>query len=425
MTDFYSLLQRKINAIRADPNQSRRVVYDLARYALKNKAFSHDPTLTAAQIEEQSRALEAAIARLEASAQNGHAKTNGGRRVNTRRDDEVPASDPTPSSPSEADFDVIRQPPRRASQRRDLVVLPPNQPSRYGRDADFPDAYHQPAANNQLTLTPETAALIHLLAQERNSTTRRAMSWFDGLFRLVVIALIALGAYVIWTGKISELVGLSPPQSRFAEAPVAESILAPTVPFVPAAKTSAPSFLPEMNLPKVYGVYALYNDRLITLDKVPTEAVDPRKPNLRQITAPSRSVFPDGRVSFSIYQRDLANSAPITVPIRFASTIASTMKFGPGGTLVTVRPEVETWLIHTAGFDFRVLPVQENQEMILIRPDDPDFVLPPGRYVMLLNDQPYDFTVAGKVTDSRACVEGTVTNRGPVFYECRPPDKQQ
>jgi hypothetical protein len=425
MTDYYSLLQRKINAIRADPNQSRRVVYDLARYALKNKAFAHDPTLTTAQIAEQLRALEAAIARLEANAQNGHAKTNGGRRVNTRRDEEVPASDPAPSSPSEADFDVVRQPPRRASHRRDLVVLPPNQPSRYGRDADFPDAYHPPAANSQLTLTPETAALIHLLAQERNSTKRRAMFWFDGVFRLVVIALIALGGYAIWSGKLSELAGITPPPSRFAEVPAAESILAPTVPFVPTAKSPASSFLPEMNLPKVYGVYAVYNDRLITLEKVPTEAVDPRKPNLRQITTPSRSVFPDGRVSFTVYQRDLANSAPITVPIRFASTIASTMKFGPGGTLVTVKPEVETWLIHTAGFDFRVLPVQENQEMILIRPDDPDSVLPPGRYVLMLNEQPYDFSVAGNVTDPRACVEGTVTNRGPVFYECRPPDTKQ
>jgi hypothetical protein len=166
-------------------------------------------------------------------------------------------------------------------------------------------------------------------------------------------------------------------------------------------------------------VYAIYSDRLINLEAVPTDPVDPRKPNLRQIVTPSRSVFPDGRISFTVYQRDLANSAPITVPVRFASTIASTMRFGPGGTLVTVPPEVDTWLIHTAGFDFRVLPVSNNKEMILIRPDNPDFVLPAGRYVLLLNGQPYDFSVAGKVADPRTCVEGTMTNRGPVFYECK------
>jgi hypothetical protein len=422
MTDFYSLLQRKIDAIRDDPNQSRRLVYDLARYALKNKAFVHDPSLTSAQIEEQLRALERAIALVEANAQNGRARSYGGRRVNVRREQNPPKNEPSEAS-TDADFDVIRQPSRRASDRRDLVVLPPSQPTRYGRDGDFPDTYHPASANGQLTLTPETAALIQLLANERKSASRRAISWFDGVFRLVIIGAIGLGAYVIWSGRLPQLTRFAAPTSPFAEAPGPESVIAPSVPFLPTAKSTA-SLLPDVPLPKVYGVYAIYNDRLINLEKVPTDAVDPRKPNLRQITAPSRSVFPDGRVAFTVYQRDLAGSAPITVPVRFASTIASTMRFGPGGTLVTVRPEVETWLIHTAGFDFRVLPVPDNQEMILIRPDNPDFVLPAGRYVLILNDQPYDFSVAGTVTDPRACVEGAATNRGPVFYECRATDNR-
>jgi hypothetical protein len=420
MTDYYSLLQRKIDLLRGDPNQSRRLVYDLARYALKNKAFAHDQALTSAQIEDQLRALERAIALVEAHAQNGRARPYGGRRVNVRREPNPP-KDEASEAPTEADFDVIRQPSRRASDRRDLVVLPPTQPSRYGRDHDLPDAYHPPSDKGQLTLTPETAALIQLLASERKSTARRAISWFDSLFRLVIIGAIGLAGYVLWSGRLPELTRTTSP---FADAPSGpEALFAPTVPFLPAAKSTA-ALVPDVPQPKVYGVYAIYNDRLINLEKVQTDAVDPRKPNLRQITAPSRSVFPDGRVEFTVYQRDLASSAPITVPIRFASTIASTMRFGPGGTLVTVRPEVETWLIHTAGFDFRVLPVPDNQEMILIRPDNPDFVLPAGRYVLILNDQPYDFSVAGAVTDPRACVEGAATNRGPVFYECKPTDNR-
>jgi hypothetical protein len=420
MTNYYSLLRRKIDAIRDDPDQSRRLVYDLARYALKNKAFAHDPSLTSEQIEQQLRALERAIALVEASAQNGQGRPYGGRRVNVRRDQNPPRGEASEAA-TDADFDVIRQPSRRASDRRDLVVLPPNQPSRYGH---FPDGYHPAPANSQLALTPETASLIQLLASERKSTARRAISWFDGVFRLLIVGAIGIGGYAIWSGRLPEFTRVGAPTSPFAAAPGPESVIAPAVPFLPVAKSTA-SPLPDVSVPKVYGVYAIYNDRLINLEKVPTDAVDPRKPNLRQITTPSRSVFPDGRVAFTVFQRDLANSAPITVPVRFASTVASTMRFGPGGTLITVRPEVETWLIHTAGFDFRVLPVPDNQEMILIRPDDPDFVLPAGRYVLILNDQPYDFSVAGTVTDPRACVEGAATNRGPVFHECRPADIRQ
>jgi hypothetical protein len=342
--------------------------------------------------------------------------------VNVRRDQNPPKDEPL-VPPSSADFDVVREPPRRASDRRDLVVLPPVQPTRYRGDGDFRDAYSPPDANAQLTLSPETVALIQLLANERKSTTRRAISWFDGLFRFVIVGAIGLAGYAIWSGSLPGFARFSATPSPFAAPPGPEMFVAPTVPFLPTAKAPL-SLLSDIPVPKVYGVYALHNDRLISLEKVPTEAVDPRKPNLRQITSPSRSVFPDGRVSFTVYQRDLANSAPITIPIRFASSIASTMRFGPGGTLVTVRPEVETWLVHSSGFDFRVLPVPENQEMIVIRPENPDFVLPAGRYVLMLNDQPYEFSVAGMVTDPRACVEGAATNRGPVFYECRQPENR-
>jgi hypothetical protein len=417
MTDYYSLLQLKIDAIRDDPNQSRRLVYDLARYALKNKAFARDPTLTAVQIEKQLRALEVAIALVEANAQNDDVRTRRGSRLNDKQEE----SAATPATSTDTDFEVVRQPPRHRSSRRDLLVLPPKDVSPYERAAELSDTYYSIPNNRAPAITPEVAALIQLLADERKSVTRRAVSWFDGLFRFVIVGAIGFGAYAVWSGGVPDLARLISPSPPFAAAPATESVVVPPVPFLPSqsSQESTAALPPETPLPKVYGVYAIYSDRLINLEAVPTDPVDPRKPNLRQIVTPSRSVFPDGRISFTVYQRDLANSAPITVPVRFASTIASTMRFGPGGTLVTVPPEVDTWLIHTAGFDFRVLPVSNNKEMILIRPDNPDFVLPAGRYVLLLNGQPYDFSVAGKVADPRTCVEGTMTNRGPVFYECK------
>jgi hypothetical protein len=37
----------------------------------------------------------------------------------------------------------------------------------------------------------------------------------------------------------------------------------------------------------------------------------------------------------------------------------------------------------------------------------------------MISEQPYDFVIAGTVTDPAHCVEGFATVRGPVFYECK------
>jgi hypothetical protein len=49
------------------------------------------------------------------------------------------------------------------------------------------------------------------------------------------------------------------------------------------------------------------------------------------------------------------------------------------------------------------------------------FVLPPGRYVLVLKDQSYDFTVAGTVTDLAQCLERTDAANGEFYSECQKP----
>ena len=75
-------------------------------------------------------------------------------------------------------------------------------------------------------------------------------------------------------------------------------------------------------------------------------------------------------------------------------------------------PQRETWIIRSSGYDFRVLPVSDDREMILVRAEDPEFAIPPGRYALMLNGQPYDFVVEGLVTDPAHCVESAPTARG-------------
>ena len=468
MTEYYSLLDDKIEATRADPNQSRQVIYDLARYALKNQLFTRDPSLTAGQIHDQLILLEMAIALVEANAETRDAIRNKRRGLNSARypppptkanasppaplvkenaapppppikENVSPPAPPTkenvlpPAPPTEANvsppappteenvsppaddsnFEVIHPSSRATDRRRDLVVLPARNLTRvkpYAND-EFADGYYQVPATREPSITPETVALIQLLASERKSTSRQVLSWLDGLFRLAVVAAFGFGIYVFWSGGIAEFAGLVTPPPR--DTATAEAVVAPATPVTPAILE------PSVPRPTVFGVYAIHNDRLIRLEQVPTTPVDPRTRNLQQITAPSRTMFPDGRIAFTVYRRDLVTSAPVTVPIRFAARIASVLRFGPAGTLVMIRPEVETWLIYNAGYEFQVLPVSDNLEMILIRPNDPDLVLPAGRYALMLNDQPYDFAVAGNVTDPRSCVEGAATPRGLVFYECK------
>ena len=174
-----------------------------------------------------------------------------------------------------------------------------------------------------------------------------------------------------------------------------------------------------MPRPAVYGVYAIHDGRLIELNPVAAAPVDPRLKTVFQITQPSVTRLATGMLKFVVYRRDLIVGAPEKVSVRVVATLARAMKFDGAGTVVTV-PQRETWIIRSSGYDFRVLPVSDDREMILVRPEDPEVPNPAGRYALILNGQPYDFVVEGLVTDPAHCVESAPTARGPIFYDYPP-----
>jgi hypothetical protein len=79
----------------------------------------------------------------------------------------------------------------------------------------------------------------------------------------------------------------------------------------------------------------------------------------------------------------------------------------------------DSWNIRNVSYEFRVRPVAGNPEMLLVQSDMADFALPPGRYVLVLRDQGYDFTVAGKITEPSQCVERTDAANGTFYSECQ------
>jgi hypothetical protein len=173
--------------------------------------------------------------------------------------------------------------------------------------------------------------------------------------------------------------------------------------------------------PTSYGVYAISNNQLTELEQITTAPVDPRTRSVLQITKPSRTIIHDAHVTFIGFRRDFLSSAPEKVAVRIAARIAHSMIFDSSGKPVVTTPEIESWLIRDQGYDLRVSPVRDSPEMVALRPDDPDFAFPAGRYELLLGAQHYDFVIAGAVTDPAHCVEGFATVRGPAFNECKPP----
>jgi hypothetical protein len=250
--------------------------------------------------------------------------------------------------------------------------------------------------------------------------------------QLAVMALAGGALYIaLWGGR-----GTAPadtqdvamaPQSRMSvrfvpaerpqpPLPVPSAVaLAPTAAAAIEAVASAPAF-PR---PTAYGVYAISDNRLIELEPVATSPVDPRTRSILQITKPSRTIIVDPKLTFVAYRRDLISSAPDKVTARMVARVGKQMTFDSSGKSVTAPPSSETWLLRDVGYDLKVAPVRDNPEMVLLRPETEDFLFPPGRYAVVLGTQPYDFVIAGTITDPAQCVEGIATTRGPAFYECR------
>ncbi|MFY9839307.1 MAG: hypothetical protein WAK55_23095, partial [Xanthobacteraceae bacterium] len=121
---------------------------------------------------------------------------------------------------------------------------------------------------------------------------------------------------------------------------------------------------------------------------------------------------------FIIFRRDLVSSAPTEVFVRVVARVAREMKFNEGGPPVTTDIDGQ-WAIRSKSYEFRVAPLGDNPEMIVLRPADPQLFLSPGRYALVVAGKGYDFTVDGQVTDTAQCLERTGVLGGAVYSECR------
>ena len=118
-------------------------------------------------------------------------------------------------------------------------------------------------------------------------------------------------------------------------------------------------------LPSVYGIYAVSGGRLHELEPLVGRVPDQRVFMSTPVKTPSRTVLPDGRARFIIYRRDAASSAPERVSVRVIAKVLRAMTFNTAGQASTTTVQ-DTWTIRNISYDFRVAPLGEGSEMLVV-----------------------------------------------------------
>ena len=145
---------------------------------------------------------------------------------------------------------------------------------------------------------------------------------------------------------------------------------------------------------------------------------DPRVAISPVISIPSQAHFAAGKLELVVFRRDLANAGLDRVSLRVVARVARALTFNSHGKPLTTKID-NSWVVRSNSYQMRVAPVADNPEMILIRPDPADLVLPAGRYALVLKGVAYDFTLDGPNTDSAHCLERTDALNSPVYSECQ------
>jgi hypothetical protein len=385
--DYQQALLQIIEEASNDPSQLRNVVFELARTNLRREIELNRSRITPEDI----GSLETAIARIEIDASRWERASDG---VGSPNDDQ----------------------PRRQLPRFLLRLAVGESTANIGEEsmhigaksADIWPALRRPRSEGGGVAWPATQdqrGSLEIVYPERSQAVRvrrRVWLWFIvwPFIQLAGPAIFCLFLYFILAGRLD----------------VQESQARRGADVQPVAEAPRSFGLP---LPSAYGIFAVSGGSLYELQPLPIRAPDPRIQLSAEITKPSTTTVPDGRLAFVLFERDLVNTAPQKLTVRVVARVMNDLKFS-SGKAATAKPDA-SWHIRGGNpYTFQVSPLNENREMVAARPEDPELVLPSGRYVLVLGGIAYDFTVDGPITDIAQCLESFQVVGGAVFNECRP-----
>ena len=374
--DFAIVLSRVISSMEKDPAQLRSAVYELARIKLQTEL-----SINVSEKRDLALALVSAIERVEAvTSKHDHVKVLQSLDRLTHRS-EVPACE---------------------------VTIKGREPA------------------------PIITHLPNFSTWDVDGSRKVEASWhWMGAAPLVRAAVVAVLAIVLCTvlDRHFGVFGRQLPQSFASvvhkiEKPEAKPVIQASADGVQTPITSPSTQSLGFPLPSVYGIYAVSGGRLHELEPLVGRVPDQRVFMSTPVKTPSRTVLPDGQAVFIISRRDAANGAPERVSVRAIAKVLRAMTFNTAGQASTTNVQ-DTWTIRNVSYDFRVAPLGEGSEMLIIRPEREDFVFPAGRYGLVIKGQAYDFTIAGPITEPAQCLEGVKAENGTFYSECRHSPERQ
>jgi hypothetical protein len=366
--EFALLLSHVINTVKQDPEQLRLTIYDFARTKLKND-------LSWADEDERKRllgALETAI--------------RGVERFSLR------------------------------SERLERLQ-PPAQSSHvaFEHPAAVPVlAIHQAAVPKYVPEPIEIRSDAWPFRPQTNRSSMASKLVLFGAGGLLAGSVVAAAVYTLPSPMLQRLGPVTAPQALSSPQAAGPGAAQQAIPSAVPKDLSQPTF----PIPTDYGVYAINNGTLNELDVLQEQVPDKRIALSTPVTKGSRTVLPDGRARFVVFRRDLAVNAPERVDVRVVARVTRVLTFDAKGK-PTYSPVTSTWSIRNTLHQFRVRPVVGNPEMLLIQPENTDFTLPAGRYVLALKNEGYDFTIAGEVVDPLQCLERTDAANGAFYSDCQ------
>ena len=356
--DFALVLSRMITSVSTDPEHLRTTVYELARHKLDEQIASEDP-------EEKDRladALEVAIQGVETHFSRLESRALAG-------PDGSRLSLPGPASGFGA------------------------RPAPLGQQSDEADRGYQFARRKWEFTAP----------------------WrYLALLTLVAAVGLAIQQRVNLAAMLRHNVGPEVVVSKTASKPVQ----AASEPASPAQPDTAPAG-GTSTVPTAFGVYAVSDGKLYTLEMLPGRAPDSRVAISAVISAPSKITLPDRHIKFIVFRRNSATNALERAEVRIIAKIAQAMKFDSAGKPVSTKIDDSGWVIRNISFPYRTAPLKGQPDMYEVLGEDADKPLEPGRYALVLKGEAYDFSVAGEIRDSRQCLESMAAANGAFYTECQ------
>jgi len=382
--EYALILSRMIDSIRDNPAQMRKTIYEFARSRLQiESAWANQAERT-----RLTSALETAI--------------RGVEDFSVRRDDVELLPPPTSPDQSEARALSVMESPIGPDASTVVTALSPIKSLTPAPEDILSPSQSYSSAEVQLLLADRTQNLV--------STVIR---FCIGMLLFGGVAFLAYNKHNLSTlrEQLSEVVAAQSVKDATLQARLDSAVA--------DLKTTAgtPSPLP-FPVPTDYGVYALNKGALNELSLLTEHVPDKRIAMSTPVSQPARTTLSDGKARFIVYRRDLVGNAPERMEVRVVARVVRAMTFDAKGKPVVV-PVNDAWSIRNVSYEFRVRPITGNPEMLLIQPEKAELTLPAGRYILVIRERGYDFTVGGEVTELVQCLERTDAANGEFYSECQ------